>query len=100
MLCWGVDGRKGDGEMEKYGYVLEETLKFKEEIILKTDLSERELIDEMEEAERSADSAEDVAMLLDRVPGIKVIKFPDSDYSSPHDVEVEYYDHVELGEGE
>ncbi len=86
--------------MKKIGYLLEETLKFRKEIVLKTDLSEEELINEMDRAERVGETAEDVASMLNSIPGIEVVVFPDNDYSSPVDAEVEYYDHIEIGEEE
>lgn len=84
--------------MKKYGYVIEEKLRFHKEIVLETSLNEDDLINEMERAERKGESAEEVAMLLDNIPGIEVLEIPDMDYSSPYDVEIDYYDHRELKE--
>ena len=50
----------------------------------------------MERAERLADTAEDVAFNMDDVDGIKVSQYPDIDYSSPTNVEIEYYDHRKI----
>lgn len=86
----------GGENIMKIGYLIEETLKFRKEIILETELTEDELINEMDNAERRAESAEDVASILDKVEGIKVVSFPDYNYNSPTDMEIEYYDHREL----
>lgn len=77
----------------KFSYTVEEELTFRKEMILETTLTEEELTEHMEKAERASDSAEDVAMHLDEIEGITVVEYPDFSYSSPSDVEVDYYDH-------
>ena len=81
----------------KYSYLLEEKVTYTREIILDTDMSEDELIEEMEKAEKKSFTAEDVAMYLDDVKGIEVKEVPDTDMRSPNDVELEYYDHRDIG---
>lgn len=80
----------------KYEYLIEEKLTYVKRMVVETDMGEDELIDHMERAERLADTAEDVAFNMDDVDGIKVSQYPDSDYSSPTNVEIEYYDHRKI----
>lgn len=77
----------------KVGYVVEEKVEYRTEIILETELTEDELMEEMERAERNAETAKEVAYLLEQVPGIKIIEYPSSQYDSPDFLEVEYWDH-------
>lgn len=77
--------------MAKYEYGLEETLKFRKYMTIETDLPEEELFKILDHAECHADTAEDVAHLIE-IEGVKVVKFPDNDYNSPHDVEVDEWD--------
>lgn len=83
--------------MTRYGFMVSEKLEFRREIILETDLDEDSFLDLTERVERKADTAEDFAAVLER-HGVKIVKMPDSDTSSPVSMEVEYWDHLELKE--
>lgn len=79
--------------MKKFEYYVEEKLTYVKKIEIETELSEDAFLALTENAERNAMSAEEVAILLDSYPKVNVTKFPDKDYSSPREAEVEYYDH-------
>lgn len=82
-------------EMKKYNYGLRETLKFTKYMTIETDLPEDDLFEILDSAETVCDTAEDIAILLER-KGINVIETPDNDYSSPDDIELEEWDFNEL----
>ncbi|HSH26062.1 MAG TPA: hypothetical protein VLA13_11100 [Massilibacterium sp.] len=84
--------------MRTYGFLYEEKLTYRKEIQVKTNLSEDELLNIIDRAETGSESAEDIIYKLMRNENIEITKGIDSDYSSPNDVEVEYFDHREIKE--
>jgi hypothetical protein len=56
--------------------------------VIESDLPEDELYPLIDKAERNSETAEDVALQLEKL-GIKVIKFPQVNYDSPDSIRVE-----------
>lgn len=82
--------------MTKFEMIFEERLKFRKSFTVETELSEDEFLALSERAERKAHmGVEEVADILDQHPEINVVERPDNDYSSPSDVDIEYWDHRE-----
>jgi len=79
--------------MKTYGFLYEEKLTYHKELKIETDLTENELLDVVERAERNAGTFEDIAFEVIEHPRIKLLDGIDSDYSSPLEMEVEYFDH-------
>ncbi len=84
--------------MRTYGFLYEEKLTYQKEIRIETDLSEDKLLNIIDRAERGSESAEDIMYKLMQNENIKITEGIDDDYSSPSDVEVEYFDHREINE--
>jgi hypothetical protein len=80
--------------MPKVTVYIEETLKYQREITIETDenFDETEFNLTLDEIERRANTADDVALLLERC-GYKILENPDSD-SCLHDSEVEIFDYA------
>jgi len=84
--------------MKKYGFLYEEKLTFLKELRFETDLTEEEVFEVLDNAERTSDTFGDIAFTVMEHPKINVLDGIDEDYSSPTEMEIEYYDHKEIKE--